>query len=110
MTAVKTKFAIVFSTIDEQQLANKLCVMIKRNRSLMHLNISRCLLTNAILISLFAAIKSSKSLQAIHISDNPGLLDSRVTEKIINLFGENDNDHLLENKNSKNIRQIKSNE
>jgi hypothetical protein len=77
-----------FANADEAKLANLLSTTIRRNRYLSHLNLSNTNLSNNLLLVVIVAIYRSRSLQAVHLCDNPGLLDSRVLEKCYLLFGD----------------------
>ena len=77
-----------FASADEAKLANLLSTTIRRNRYLSHLNLSNTNLSNNLLLVVIVAIYRSRSLQAVHLCDNPGLLDSRVLEKCYLLFGD----------------------
>jgi hypothetical protein len=39
----------------------------------MHLNLSKCNLNSEVIVAVYQAVSRSKSLQAVHLCDNPGL-------------------------------------
>ena len=64
-------------------------MLIKRNRNIQHLNLTDCMLTNNVMIAILDQIYKSLTLQAVHLCENPGLLDNRTKNTYISLFGEN---------------------
>lgn len=58
---------------NELLVADCLSAFIKYNPHLHHLDLQGCGLTNYILIEIGSALRKSKSLVGIHLSENPGL-------------------------------------
>ena len=65
-----------------QETIDNLMKFIKRNRRLIHLDLT-CTGLTAKMIELFGrTLRRSKSLRAIHLSGNPGLADPKEAERI----------------------------
>lgn len=68
------------------QIADCLCKLIRRNKSLIHVNLEACGLTYEIIKQLLGAIKRSRSLQAIHLCGNPGLSEIKLIHDAVDLL------------------------
>ena len=66
-----------------QENGRALCDFIKRNRRLIHLDLSHTGLVEAQLWQFGAALRRSKSLRAFHLSGNPG-----ITDRVIRYLAE----------------------
>ena len=79
-------------TEDEEALDKLLTQIVTSNRKLEHLNLARCNLPKSSLLALFKCIQVSPSLQAVHLSDNPGCCDAEVRQTVHTQFGNKDVD------------------
>lgn len=59
--------------IHETKVSEEICSFIKHSQNLIHLNLTDCNLTHPVIIQILLKVNKSVSLQAIHLSNNPGI-------------------------------------
>lgn len=64
------------------QEVESICKFIKYNKNLLHLNLENMSINKSMLDQLLASIKRARSLQSIHLSNNPCLASKTVIENI----------------------------
>jgi len=93
-----------------QETINNLFKFIKRNRRLIHLDLTCTGLTAKMMEMFGRTLRRSKSLRAIHLSGNPGLADPREAERITKYLVERIHGIRVDNFNVIDFKEMPSNQ
>lgn len=89
-------------TDSAQHAIDQLCKFIKRNKSLLHLDLSHTGLSEKQLWHFGAALRRSKSLRALHLTGNA------ITDRLIDYLVERAHAHKVEHQNFIDFRRLPS--